>query len=186
MRAVDIFGLAVAVLIALIAQIVEPYSSPWWAGMLAAGAIAVASGFHIAWNNLPKPAQAIAARVIWRPTGYLQYWIGIVLVIALISAGYAASHGFVNSASLFASLIGPQKPSVSPVPPPASASPPKLWVTREEIDTQRSLGRTLLVYRPAELIDMEAEGQDVEPVMDKNQLQNSCRSGSLHRRKKEI
>ncbi len=43
----DIFGIAVAVLIALLSQIVEPWSKFWWTGMIVAGIIASASAADI-------------------------------------------------------------------------------------------------------------------------------------------
>jgi hypothetical protein len=65
MRAVDVFGLSVAALIALVIQIVQPYSPTWWSGMFTAGVIAVASGLHIVWNKLPKPRK----RLPFAPSG---------------------------------------------------------------------------------------------------------------------
>jgi hypothetical protein len=51
MRAIDVFGLAAAVVIALLVQIIQPRSRPWWAGMILAGAIALAAVGNIIRNN---------------------------------------------------------------------------------------------------------------------------------------
>jgi hypothetical protein len=58
MRAVDIFGLAVAVVIAGLAQTVSPWLLPWWGGMIIAGLIATASGIHILWIHLSESSRS--------------------------------------------------------------------------------------------------------------------------------
>ena len=40
----DVLGISAAIVIALLSQIVEPWSRPWWAGMILAGIIAVWAG----------------------------------------------------------------------------------------------------------------------------------------------
>jgi hypothetical protein len=55
MRAIDWLGLAAAVVIALVAQIIEPWSRPWWAAMSIASLIGVAAIVHIVWNLFTKP-----------------------------------------------------------------------------------------------------------------------------------
>jgi hypothetical protein len=92
MRAIDIFGLAIAVVIAGLSQIVAPWSGPWWAGMTVAILIAVATGLHLFWANLPEVAQAAIGPTIWQPTGYLRAWIGVLLLCLLLGGGYIGSH----------------------------------------------------------------------------------------------
>lgn len=52
MRAIDIFGLAGATLIALITLIIEPWSPQWWAGVIAASVIALAALGHIIFRGI--------------------------------------------------------------------------------------------------------------------------------------
>ena len=47
MRSIDIFGFALAVFIALATLIVEPWSKPWWIGIIAAGLILLIALVHI-------------------------------------------------------------------------------------------------------------------------------------------
>lgn len=47
MRPVDVFAIAVAVVIALLSLIVEPWSAPWWAALLTASFIAVWALLHM-------------------------------------------------------------------------------------------------------------------------------------------
>src|ERR1700736_5076604 len=47
-------------------------------------------------------------------------------------------------------------PQLKPAPPP-----PKPWVSNENQDKQKKLGRILLVYSPSEIIAMFANGQDI-------------------------
>jgi len=46
----DALGIAVAIVIALLTQIITPLSSQWWAGMMLAGAIAVWAAGHLLWE----------------------------------------------------------------------------------------------------------------------------------------
>jgi hypothetical protein len=91
MRAIDIFGLAVAIVIAGLAQIVTPWSGPWWGGMIVAGLIAVATGAHLFWTNLSEAARTTISPAIWKPTGYLRPWIGILLLCILMGGAYVGS-----------------------------------------------------------------------------------------------
>jgi hypothetical protein len=118
MRAVDWLGLAMAVVIAGLAQIVQPFTPIWWGGMFAAGMVAAASGLHIVWNKLPKSAQAFATRAIWRPNGYLRPWIGVALLVVILVGGYISSHGYINH-----SPFAPKKLPAPPVPPQKIPSP---------------------------------------------------------------
>ena len=54
MHAIDVFGLAAAIVIALLAQIVQPRSRTWWAGMIIAGIVACAALGDIAWEQSNK------------------------------------------------------------------------------------------------------------------------------------
>jgi hypothetical protein len=59
MHAIDVFGLAAAIVIALLAQIVQPRSSAWWTGMIIAGLVACAAVGDIAWEQSTKNARPI-------------------------------------------------------------------------------------------------------------------------------
>lgn len=84
----DIFGLAVAIVIAGLAQIVAPWSLPWWVGMIAAGLIAAATGVHILWNRLPEPVQTLIRPAFLAPTGKVRGWIGIAVLCFVLGSGY--------------------------------------------------------------------------------------------------
>jgi hypothetical protein len=58
----DILGIAVAVVIALLAQIVDPWSGPWWVGMTLSSAIALLVVVHLLWRGLKRPI-----KWGWRP-----------------------------------------------------------------------------------------------------------------------
>jgi hypothetical protein len=88
MRSIDIFGLAAAVVIAGFAQIVEPWSWPWWFGMSVAALIAVASGIHILWGRLPTTVKERVSPAVWSPNGKVRGWIGLVLLCAVLAGGY--------------------------------------------------------------------------------------------------
>ncbi len=49
----DALGIAAAVVIALLSQIVQPWTPLWWIGMAVAGAIALYSAGHLIWRSLP-------------------------------------------------------------------------------------------------------------------------------------
>jgi hypothetical protein len=55
----DVFGIAVAVVIAGLSQIIQPWSPWWWAGMAVAGLVATYSAGHLIWGRWrtshPKP-----------------------------------------------------------------------------------------------------------------------------------
>jgi chromate transport protein ChrA len=55
MRAIDIFGVAVAVVIALLSLIVEPWSTPWWCALTVAAIIAMAAASHMLSNAAGRP-----------------------------------------------------------------------------------------------------------------------------------
>ncbi len=48
----DILGIAVAVVIALLSQIVEPRSPLWWTAIIAAGLVAVSVAGHLVWRAI--------------------------------------------------------------------------------------------------------------------------------------
>lgn len=55
-----------------------------------------------------------------------------------------------------------------PAPPPESPkAPPKPWVMAEEIEQQKKLGRTLLIYSPQELLAMDSRDEPVDVFRDK-------------------
>jgi hypothetical protein len=47
MRPVDIFAIAVAIVIALLSLVVQPWSLPWWSALIAASFVAVGASLHI-------------------------------------------------------------------------------------------------------------------------------------------
>jgi hypothetical protein len=94
MRAFDLFGLAVAAVIALLVQIVEPWSRPWWVGMIMAALIAALSGGNLLWNALPEHFRFGPA--LWSPDGGVQHGktrglIGVALLCLLVGGGFVAS-----------------------------------------------------------------------------------------------
>ena len=96
----DLLSYAVAALIGLLTLTLQPWSPQWWAGVIIASAIALITSFHIVWNNLPAPARAAIGPLLWKPTGYLRSWIGILLLCVLMGGGYFASRwptGFLKS-----------------------------------------------------------------------------------------
>ena len=54
-------------------------------------------------------------------------------------------------------------PVVAPAPPPPPPPPPpaKPWVTEDEIEQQKRLGRTLVIRSPQELLHLWENGQDL-------------------------
>lgn len=50
MRAIDIFAIAVAVVIALLSLVVEAWSTQWWTALITAAIIALAAGAHMFFN----------------------------------------------------------------------------------------------------------------------------------------
>jgi hypothetical protein len=92
MRSIDVLGLAVAIVIAGLAQIVTPYSGPWWAAMIVAGLIGLAAAVHLAWSSVPESVRVAIRPLIWKPTGYLRTWVGILLLCLLVGGGYVGSH----------------------------------------------------------------------------------------------
>jgi hypothetical protein len=92
MRAVDIFGIAAAAMIALLSQIVEPYSGFWWTAICLSGVFVVATGAHILYN-LPNSTRALRGaklvtlgQSIIIGTGILSI-IGVSIGLALIIIG---------------------------------------------------------------------------------------------------
>lgn len=55
----------------------------------------------------------------------------------------------------------------APAPAPATKPPVPSWVTQDEIEAQRKLGRTLLIYSADELIRMEASDQNIGLFLNK-------------------
>jgi hypothetical protein len=58
-------------------------------------------------------------------------------------------------------------PLPKPVEPPNQPPAPVPWVTSEEIETQRKLGKTLLVYSPEELTALSGGGQNLKVYENK-------------------
>ena len=98
MRSIDILGLAAAVVIALLSQIVEPWSRPWWAGMIGAGLIALAAVVHMIWRGLPDETRRVhLSPAAWTPEGKVtggrsRSIIGALMLAVLLGGGYMASH----------------------------------------------------------------------------------------------
>jgi hypothetical protein len=63
LRAVDILGLAMAVMIGLLTQIVEPRSTPWWIGVSISGLIGTITLTHIIWNDRDRIKTVLGSRV---------------------------------------------------------------------------------------------------------------------------
>jgi hypothetical protein len=76
MRAVDVFAIAVAVVIALLTLIVEPWSIPWWIGLTTASVMAIATALRM-------------ARGIWKTGQFMSGAEMAILGVALICAGSA-------------------------------------------------------------------------------------------------
>jgi hypothetical protein len=161
MRVGDVFSLAVAILGGLITAGLQPYSAAWWIGVIASSSIALGTGAHIAWINLPKSVQLIVGHGIWRPTGYFRPWIGIAILVAILYGGYVASHGHLNFGFLFA-----PKKVVQPAAPPAAPPPPKSWLDQTDIAYLRGLGRAPVNYSPQELVEMWANGHDTAAFVE--------------------
>jgi hypothetical protein len=67
-------------------------------------------------------------------------------------------------------LSPPPPAAVAKAPAPQPPSPPKPkppWVTSEEIEQQRKVGRTLLIYSPVELLAMSAGGNSTDVFLHK-------------------
>lgn len=125
--------------------------------------IAVAGLIMLGIVHLVSRVPPLAAT--WRLDGTIQggrarAFSGIALLGVLVGAFYIALHWPLHRPVL---PPAPAPPPVSPAP----AAPPKPWVTPEEIEAQKKLGRTLLIYSPAELIDMEASEQSIGLFFDK-------------------
>jgi hypothetical protein len=104
----DIFGIAVAVLIALASLIVEPWSRGWWTGMVAAGSIAAISAIDIILGafDLRKKVHPIFTR--------LETWLVLPLALSII---------FLIAMIWRLSLIDTSVPPASNIPQ-AAVSPP--------------------------------------------------------------
>jgi hypothetical protein len=55
----------------------------------------------------------------------------------------------------------------APVAPPKPPPPPPPWVTQDEIEQQRKLGRTLLIYSPQEFAALSGGGQNLKVYENK-------------------
>src|ERR1022692_3439443 len=84
MRNVDIFTLAVGGILAFLTLIIVPYSGSWWVGMTISAVIAVLALGHFIWTS----------PVFWPPTGRVRGAIGILLLCAVLSAGYLTISNF--------------------------------------------------------------------------------------------
>jgi hypothetical protein len=112
----DILGYAVAALIGLWTATLQPWSPQWWTGVIIAGTVALITSLHLLWSNLPTAARDAIRPIIWKPTGYLQPWIGVLLLAAILGGGYAGSHGH---------YLPPKAPISAPVPSqPAAPTAP--------------------------------------------------------------
>lgn len=61
MRAIDILGLAAAVVIALLSLVIEPWSTPWWVALTFAAIVAAAAASRML-SNLPNLLKISAGR----------------------------------------------------------------------------------------------------------------------------
>jgi hypothetical protein len=66
----DFFGFMVAILIALLSQIVEPWSKTWWAGMTIAGFLAIGTLGHLIWGHFCKKNLARQKIIIERLSNF--------------------------------------------------------------------------------------------------------------------
>jgi hypothetical protein len=86
----DVLGIAVAIVIALLSQIVQPWTPLWWTGMVIAGVIAAYAGGHLFWGQLPLIVTSQITNTVWSPTGKLRPWVGLALLMAILGGGYVA------------------------------------------------------------------------------------------------
>jgi hypothetical protein len=140
----DVLGIAVAVLIALLSQIVEPWSAPWWGGMIASAVIAGSVIIHLVWRALAESRKALWIRIV------------VALVLAAGALGFDLWYFSNFSRSGWITwLSSPPVPQEPPKQPPKQEPPtqePKPWVTDEEIKGQAKLSRELLPHSPDDLL----------------------------------
>src|SRR5882762_10162646 len=68
MRPIDVLAIAAAVVIALVTLVIEPWSVPWWIGLITASVIVIATALHM-------------ARGIWS-MGAIMVVLGVGLIVA--------------------------------------------------------------------------------------------------------
>jgi hypothetical protein len=91
MRPVDILGLAAAIVISLLMLIVEPWSGPWWIGLLAASFVALSAVLHIALGGNARRIARISAGafiLIGGPIFGLWYWWNYPASLSLVQARF--------------------------------------------------------------------------------------------------
>jgi hypothetical protein len=161
MRIGDVFSLAVAALIGLYTITLQPWSPQWWGGVAVAGTIALATGGHIFWNRFRGLLASLSLSRSFVVIGAL------VAAGAMLGFDYWYYSNYSTNGGLWHIRIGlPSTPPIplSPPPKPPGAVP---WVSQEEIAAQQQLGRTLLVYSPAELLEMESHDESIEAFVNK-------------------
>jgi hypothetical protein len=140
MRIGDIFSLLAAALIGLLILVLKAWSPQWWGAVIVVGVLTAGTGLHILWSNLPVSIKTAIAPVIWKPTGYLRSWIGILLLCILMGGSYIASHfpiDFLRSAPGSPAIPEPTGPIISRLnhfilacdvaPPPPESLTDLLW-----------------------------------------------------------
>ena len=70
----DIFGIAVAVMIALLSQIVEPWSGPWWTTLIISAVIAIVAASDIVAKQISRGSADVANYRNGRVYHWL-YWL---------------------------------------------------------------------------------------------------------------
>lgn len=154
MGAGEILSLAVAALIGLYTLTLQPWSAQWWVSVAIASVIGTGAIIHLIWNKVPETARVAIRPLIWKPTGYLRSWVGILLILAIFGAGYTGSHWHYSPPKppIEAPAEHPQ-PSIMPpgmailsrfgtyifdcaIPPPKSASdyPQQKEIARQSIE----------------------------------------------------
>jgi len=92
--------------------------------------------------------------------------VAVSIGAALMVWNYWYSSNYLRNGGIWHVKLGiapppPPAPPASPVQlPPPTPKPP--WVTTEEIDQQKKLGRTLSIYSPQELLAMVANDENVD------------------------
>jgi hypothetical protein len=64
-------------------------------------------------------------------------------------------------------FVPPPIAPVKIVPPVAAPEPPPPWTTQDEMDQQKKLGRSLLIYSPQEIFAMLVAGQNISVFGDR-------------------
>jgi hypothetical protein len=59
----DILGIAVAVLVGLLTLAFQPWTPPWWGGVIISGSVAAGTAVHIVWRNLPAGIRPLGLRI---------------------------------------------------------------------------------------------------------------------------